>query len=520
MSNKNKICYGIDFGTTNIRVSWIKPTDKSSLLKLTSENDYIKNTIYYKNDRTEIGVNFPNLIDNSNKNTINNIKKKLLKKDYLIEIPNLNASKNAGDIVKDTFSEISKIIKNKKPNDEIGKVVVTVPVIYSEVQKQIIKNAVEDSGFEVDSIITEPVASTIYFAENIESNEESKLLVIDFGGGTIDFCLSEIHKDDENKELSIEVVATSGNNIGGVDIDKWIFEKYGKEKLISELKNSDIEYNGLTEKDELFVTDFMIEKIRKMKETIFDSNEAEAEELINFHDTDLSISLDNEKLGKVHFDMTLSKEDIITVLKNKEIKESIEECLENLINDANYDKSDLEKINIALIGGSSRIDFYKDIIDEYFEESSPEYLGDEDDEDDILNSVTFGACKKLILNNNKNGYTINMVNKASYILGIDDGEGMFKKVLDKPSISMSSAMQEINGTSCSIYQVPSGSKTKRKKINDTIFTGSIKINKEDFKGVPMMKLGTNRSGDIIYKLFDYVQYEYRDIAEEKFIITT
>ena len=86
------------------------------------------------------------------------------------------------------------------------------------------RNACDIAGLECVRILTEPVAAAIAYVQraNID-NDGDTIVIYDFGGGTLDVTLLNIH------EGQIQVVTTEGDqNLGGQDIDdkiiEWIIE--------------------------------------------------------------------------------------------------------------------------------------------------------------------------------------------------------------------------------------------------------------------------------------------------------
>ncbi len=92
--------------------------------------------------------------------------------------------------------------------------VITVPAYFDAAQIEATRQAGEAAGFIVQRIIEEPLAAAIAFGAQ-ESGLQETVLVYDFGGGTFDVTLLEIHAN-HFREL-----AKGGNNhLGGDDFDQ------------------------------------------------------------------------------------------------------------------------------------------------------------------------------------------------------------------------------------------------------------------------------------------------------------
>jgi len=126
--------------------------------------------------------------------------------------------------------EISAMVLQKlkadaeaKLGEAVTEAVITVPAYFDDSQRQATKNAGEIAGLKVDRIINEPTAAA--FAYGLGKNNNQKIVVYDFGGGTFDISVLEMSYDAETKEQTVEVKATGGDtHLGGDDFDKIIIE--------------------------------------------------------------------------------------------------------------------------------------------------------------------------------------------------------------------------------------------------------------------------------------------------------
>jgi len=97
--------------------------------------------------------------------------------------------------------------------EEIKKAVITVPAYFDDNQRQATKDAGTIAGLEVVRIINEPTAASLAFGLD-KSKEDMKILVFDFGGGTLDVTIMEMGGG------VFEVMSTSGDTqLGGTDMD-------------------------------------------------------------------------------------------------------------------------------------------------------------------------------------------------------------------------------------------------------------------------------------------------------------
>ncbi|KKK76394.1 hypothetical protein LCGC14_2864080, partial [marine sediment metagenome] len=102
--------------------------------------------------------------------------------------------------------------------EKIEKAVITVPAYFDDNQRQATKDAGTIAGLEVVRIINEPTAASLAYGIN-KSQEDMKILIFDFGGGTLDVTIMEMGGG------VFEVMSTSGDTqLGGTDMDKVILD--------------------------------------------------------------------------------------------------------------------------------------------------------------------------------------------------------------------------------------------------------------------------------------------------------
>ena len=97
--------------------------------------------------------------------------------------------------------------------EPVEKAVITVPAYFDDNQRQATKDAGTIAGLDVVRIINEPTAASLAFGLD-KSKDDMKILVFDFGGGTLDVTIMELGGG------VFEVMSTSGDtHLGGTDMD-------------------------------------------------------------------------------------------------------------------------------------------------------------------------------------------------------------------------------------------------------------------------------------------------------------
>jgi len=119
-----------------------------------------------------------------------------------------------------TPQQISAFILQKIKKDaeefigeKISKAVITCPAYFDDNQRQATKDAGTIAGLDVVRIVNEPTAASLAYGLD-KTDKELKILVFDFGGGTLDVTIMEFG------EGVFEVKSTSGDTqLGGTDMD-------------------------------------------------------------------------------------------------------------------------------------------------------------------------------------------------------------------------------------------------------------------------------------------------------------
>ena len=108
--------------------------------------------------------------------------------------------------------------------DTVEEAVITCPAYFDDNQRTATKDAGEIAGLKVLRIINEPTAACLAYGLE-KAGKELKILVFDFGGGTLDVTIMEMWK-----EGGFKVVATSGDTqLGGTDMDRVLIDHIAKE---------------------------------------------------------------------------------------------------------------------------------------------------------------------------------------------------------------------------------------------------------------------------------------------------
>lgn len=117
-----------------------------------------------------------------------------------------------------------KVDAEKYLGDTVEEAVITVPAYFNDNQRQATRDAGEIAGLKVLRIVNEPTAACLAYGLD-KTGKDQRIMVFDFGGGTLDVTIMEMGWDEENKAATFEVLATSGDNhLGGTDMDNVLID--------------------------------------------------------------------------------------------------------------------------------------------------------------------------------------------------------------------------------------------------------------------------------------------------------
>ncbi len=236
---------GIDLGTTNSAVAIIEGGQPKIIENIEGARTTPSVVSVAKNGDRLVGLLAKRQAVTNPENTIYGIKRFMghnfedpeVQKDMKNASFKIQKGANGGVEVKigDKWmrpEEVSAMILSKiktdveaKIGEKITEAIITVPAYFNDTQRQATIDAGKIAGLDVKRIINEPTAAALAYGLNSKKNE--KIVVYDFGGGTLDISVLEVGDD------VIEVKSTDGDShLGGRDIDhkiiNWIADEFKK----------------------------------------------------------------------------------------------------------------------------------------------------------------------------------------------------------------------------------------------------------------------------------------------------
>ncbi len=242
-----------------------------------------------------------------------------------------------------TPQQISAFILQKIKRDaeeflgeKITKAVITVPAYFDDNQRTATKDAGRIAGLEVVRLVNEPTAAAMAYGLDKEG-EEHKIMVFDFGGGTLDVTIMEFG------DGTFTVLSTSGDTqLGGKDMDEALM-KY----IVDEFKAKEgIDLNN---------DDMAMQRIREAAEKA-------KIELSTVLETEINLPyITATKEGPKHLSMKITRSQL-----EKLVMPIIERCkkpMEQALKDAKLSKEDIDKI--ILVGGPTRMPIVQRFVEEF-----------------------------------------------------------------------------------------------------------------------------------------------------------
>ena len=226
----------IDFGTTNSSCAYIDTDYKIVLLPLDSEADppdIMPSSIIYhdhpENEKTyEVGYDAETLRTGSDSPYYVSSVKRWLGYGWHRVFPNnmtLQPPDVVSDILKHIINTAEEYLEQQHLPSKVKRCVATYPTMFTRQQQDDLKEAFKNIGISELILIDEASAASmeIIFKKREILQNNYRLLVYDFGGGTIDIVLSQVTIDDS--DITIEPIARGGSRrYGGDDVTQAIVD--------------------------------------------------------------------------------------------------------------------------------------------------------------------------------------------------------------------------------------------------------------------------------------------------------
>jgi len=345
---------GIDLGTTNSVVAFMEGGSPKVIPNKDGGNTTPSMVAFTKDGKRLVGVLAKRQAVTNPENTISSAKRFIgAKYDDMINelkhLPYKTVKKSNGDIAIEVNGkqmapeEISAAVLTQlkqTAEDYLGQkvdgAVITVPAYFDDAQRQATKNAGKIAGLDVKRIINEPTAAAL--AYGFDKKKSGMIAVFDFGGGTFDISVLEVH------DGVVEVKSTNGDtHLGGDDIDhrliEYMAEEFKKEQGID------------LHKDKM--------ALQRLKEAA----EKAKKELSTLHETDINLPyITADATGPKHMTLKISRAKLESLCGD--IFDRLLEPCKKAVADAKIGVGDISEV--ILVGGSTRIPKVQELVKNFF----------------------------------------------------------------------------------------------------------------------------------------------------------
>lgn len=356
--------YAIDFGTSNTVITrWNVTTGTAEVIALAGVSQQLGNNpplipslLYVENADKEEMVVGQNVIDRgldikSDPRFFRGFKRGIAApvQGFLPELDGKTISfEQAGEwFLQCLTQQLQQEEKNK-----IESLVLTVPVDSFEAYRNWLTRVCKNLNAQQVRLLDEPTAAALGYG----SGEEDVLLVIDFGGGTVDFSLVQLNRQEEGKQplgfilkwgekllgdrssqkvKTARVYGKAGANLGGGDIDNWLVDYF--------VKTQGIEKSVLTTR--------LAERLK-----IQLSSQVMGEE----------VYFDEETLDTL--ELKLDREQFEEILRENQFFTQLDDLMTNVLQQGRRNGIEKEEIrSILLVGGTVQIPAVRKWLEGYFE---------------------------------------------------------------------------------------------------------------------------------------------------------
>lgn len=300
-----------------------------------------------------------------------------------------------------TPQQISAFILQKIKKDaeaflgeKVGKAVITVPAYFNDSQRQATKDAGAIAGLEVVRIINEPTAAALAYGLD-KGDQEHKIMVFDFGGGTLDVTIMEFGQG------VFEVKSTSGDTqLGGRDMDEVVLNF-----ILGEFKR--------TEGIDLSKDNTAMTRLREAAEKA-------KIELSTTIETELNLPyITADQNGPKHLVMKINRAKLEELVKP--IVDKTKAPMEKAISDAKLTKKDVDKI--IMVGGPTRMPIVHKFVENFLGKSIERGV-------DPMECVAMGAAIQggVLAGDVKD---VLLLDVTPLSLGIETLGGVFTKLIER-----------------------------------------------------------------------------------------
>lgn len=347
LNKDNEVIVGIDLGTTNSLVAYMKDGAPVCVKDEFQKNTLMPSVVHFASDGSIlVGDAAREKLITDPAHTIYSVKRLMGKsykdvqklesffgyrildedKDALVKVKVYDRYYTpvelSGNILRELKTRVERELKAT-----VNQAVITVPAYFNDNQRQATRDAGKLAGLDVLRIVNEPTAAALAYGIGLDKSKAETIAVYDLGGGTFDVSILQI------QDGVFEVLSTNGDTfLGGDDIDKTIATFFAGQmeidtEVLSENKHLQQELRLLAE---------------HAKKTLSDSSFFQGE-----------IDGKAVSIGRDTFD------ELILPLVQRTL-----DCCRNALRDAGLQTKQIDKV--VMVGGSTRVPLVKQNVSAFF----------------------------------------------------------------------------------------------------------------------------------------------------------
>jgi molecular chaperone DnaK len=283
---------------------------------------------------------------------------------------------------------------------EVTDVVITVPAYFGEAERAATRQAGEMLGLTVHALPAEPMAAAV--AHGLDGNTAAnRFLVFDLGGGTFDVTILERHGDGQ-----LEAISHHGDRrLGGADFDRLIVARMTEFAMSS---------HGVMLEADLVDLAEAYARAEQLKKELSGRERAQAALIV----------------GGKRMTFELTREEFTGMLA--EHLENVELAVETCLDNVQMKPADMDAV--LMVGGSSRIPAFQDLLRRYFGKD-PQFSRNLD-EDVARGAALIGALKTgTAAPNSPLAFLPPPVDRSSHAIGVNalNDAGMEENVVVLPA---------------------------------------------------------------------------------------
>jgi molecular chaperone DnaK (HSP70) len=249
----------------------------------------------------------------------------------------LDGNSYSAEVVSELF--LKEIWQQVEHQLQPSRAIFTVPVGAFERYLDWFRNLANKLNIPALQIVDESTAAALGYAVK---RPGSVVLVVDFGGGTLDLSIVRtVSVNEEQQAVRAEVIAKSDAFVGGIDIDTWIVEHYLRQIGSERTQVGEIGWQNL------------LEVAEKLKIKLSTSHEVK------------EVWFDDENF--MSHELQLNRDELAEILEAQQLLEVLREALDEALTIAlskGINKAVIEQV--LLVGGTSQIPAVQQLIISYF----------------------------------------------------------------------------------------------------------------------------------------------------------